>query len=619
MTQTIKSVIVVICDLLIVLISLLLSYALLYRGLGNWAAARNNFIIYLIFCGCAVIPNAALGTYTFVFRYAGLADALRQCAASLISLALALSVSLLLPFMPSLTTIIICTMFELIFMGFMRFSGRIFQMLPLAAFVTQRRKNVSILFTGIDNAIPIMDKLHAESTRCRVAAVVDKLPRRSACFRLQRARLPGGGYAVLENALRVYKPAELIIDRKDLKELKLPLIIRLCTKYGCRLRMYNGIEDFSGQPIRDIKLEDLLGRSPVCLDVDQIRAFIRDKIVLVTGGAGSIGSEICRQALTHGCRRLIVLDICENALFELDHELIKSFGKGRHEIVVGSIRDMDCLNRVFSTYRPQIVFHAAAHKHVPLMELNPEEAIINNICGTQNTANAALNYGVERFVLISTDKAVKPANTMGATKRVAEMLIQSLSAESTRTIFTAVRFGNVLGSNGSVIPLFQKQIREGGPVTVTHPQMERYFMTISEAAQLVMQAGAMASGGEIYVLEMGKQIKIIDLANELIRLSGMENGRDIKIEFTGLRPGEKLSEELIRADETKIRTNNPKIYMCSPAEKNRDFMSSLKQFQASLCDPDCDCKAALMDFVRRQDQICIDAISLGSSDSLPIR
>ena len=312
------------------------------------------------------------------------------------------------------------------------------------------------------------------------------------------------------------------------------------------------------------KLKIYFGRDVTKLDNSKIEILIKDEIVLVTGAGGSIGSELCRQIITYKPKRLIMLDIYENNLYELETELVKKYGVDTIKAVIGSIRDKRRLASIFDEYMPKIVFHAAAHKHVPLMEGSPLEAIKNNIYGTWNLINCADEYKVKRFIQISTDKAVNPTNIMGATKRMCEMMIQAKNKQSS-TEYAAVRFGNVLGSNGSVIPLFKKQISEGGPVTLTHKDITRYFMTIPEAVSLVIQAMTFAEGGEIFVLDMGKPVKIYDLAESLIKLSGYEVGKDIKIEITGLRPGEKLYEELLMDSENLIKTSNNKIFIEEPS------------------------------------------------------
>ncbi len=345
-------------------------------------------------------------------------------------------------------------------------------------------------------------------------------------------------------------------------------LFTICSNTKCKVKILPSLsqlidETVSVQKIRDVKIEDLLGREPIKLDNNEICNQVNHRVVLVTGGGGSIGSELCRQIADYTPKRLIILDNYENNAYDIQNELLSNYPELDLVTIIANIREKPRLERIFKSYRPDLVFHAAAHKHVPLMETNPTEAIKNNIFGTLNVAECADKYGAKRFVMISTDKAVNPTNIMGATKRVAEMIIQAFSKQS-GTEFVAVRFGNVLGSNGSVIPLFKKQIEQGGPVTVTDPEIIRYFMTIPEAVQLVLQAGAMAEGGEIFVLDMGEPVKIYDLARNLIKLSGFEPDVDIKIEFTGLRPGEKLYEELLLAEEGIEATKNNKIYVAKP-------------------------------------------------------
>ena len=321
--------------------------------------------------------------------------------------------------------------------------------------------------------------------------------------------------------------------------------------------------------LRDVEIEDLLGRDAIKLDNKNISTLIKDKNVLVTGGGGSIGSELCRQIMKYNPEKLIIFDIYENNLYDIELELKSKYPKQKIEAIVGSVRDKKRLEDVFSEYKPSLVFHAAAHKHVPLMENNPLEAIKNNIFGTYNVVNCADKYGTERFVLISTDKAVNPTNVMGASKRVCEMIVQAKNKVS-KTEYVAVRFGNVLGSNGSVIPLFKKQIANGGPVTLTHKEITRFFMTIPEAVGLILQAVTYAQGGEIFVLDMGEPVKIYDLAVSLIKLSGYEPEVDIPIEITGLRPGEKLYEELLMAEEGLTATKHDKIFVSEPLHMEID-------------------------------------------------
>lgn len=361
-------------------------------------------------------------------------------------------------------------------------------------------------------------------------------------------------------------------------------IYNICKKTGCKLKTLPGIyEIITGNvnisQLRDVDINDLLGRDPVQLNNKNINKYIKEKVVLVTGGGGSIGSELCRQIVKFKPEKLIILDIYENNAYDLQMELKYKYPDLNLDVVIASIRDLKRLKEVFETYKPYVVFHAAAHKHVPLMEENPTEAIKNNVIGTYNLAQCSHMYGVKKFVQISTDKAVNPTNVMGATKRFCEKIIQAFDKES-NTEYVAVRFGNVLGSNGSVIPLFKKQIKKGGPVTVTHPEINRFFMTIPEAAQLVIQAGAMANGGEIFVLDMGEPVKIVDLARDLIRLSGLKPDEDIEIKYTGLRPGEKLYEELLMDEVALTSTEHEKIFIEKPMEFNIKYIEkSIEEFR----------------------------------------
>lgn len=381
-----------------------------------------------------------------------------------------------------------------------------------------------------------------------------------------------GGRECLKTIIARHQVREVIVAARSISKEILRDIFEKCKETRCHLKLYETLQDvdendLSRVRIRDVSVEELLGRDPVNLEMEEVRFYIASRTVLVTGGAGSIGSEICRQVLSYGCKKLIVLDFDENGLFEINYELSLKYGKDSYEVVLGSIREEDRLEEIFSKYKPEVVFHAAAHKHVPLMESNPMEAIKNNVFGTLNVAKMADKHKVKKFILISTDKAVNPPNIMGASKRIAELCLQMMD-RSSETEFAAVRFGNVLGSAGSVVPLFKEQIASGGPVTVTHPDIKRYFMTIPEAVQLVLQAGAMAKGGEIFVLDMGEPVKIVDLARTLIQLSGLQPDEDIKIVYTGLRPGEKLFEEINLSEEEVSRTSNNKIFVMKQGEHN---------------------------------------------------
>ena len=383
-----------------------------------------------------------------------------------------------------------------------------------------------------------------------------------------------------------YGVNEIIVAIPSASSSEKKKILESCSRaVGCNVLTLPGIYqiingDVHVSMLRKIEINDLLGREPVDLRMETIMHYVKGKTVLVTGGGGSIGSEICRQIAGYAPRTLILFDIYENSAYDVRGELLYQYPDLDLQVLIGSVRNEKRVNTIFSTYRPELVFHAAAHKHVPLMEDSPNEAIKNNVLGTWNVAKAADAYHAKKMVLISTDKAVRPTNIMGASKRVCELIVQSF-AQTSKTEYAAVRFGNVLGSNGSVVPLFQKQIAHGGPVTVTHPDIIRYFMTIPEAVHLVLQCGALAEGGEIFILDMGEPVKILDLAENMIRLSGLEPGKDIPITFTGLRPGEKLYEELLISLDNLKTTENKQIFVAQPApvdaERTQRFVCKLVQ------------------------------------------
>jgi len=420
-----------------------------------------------------------------------------------------------------------------------------------------------LLIVGAGNAGEVLlREIHRMGeTRYEVVGFIDDDPHKTG-VRIH-------GVPVLANCEKIKEIAkkrnidEIVIAMPSATHKQMRRVVELCR--GTNLR-FSTVPDLmaiaSGQvkvsQIRDVNINDLLGREPVRLDTEQISRFIKDKVILITGAGGSIGSEMCRQVSQFQPRRLLLLEQAENGLFFIERELRRNFPQIDYQAIICDIADRKRVDWVFENYGPKVVFHAAAHKHVPLMELNPGEAIKNNVIGTRNIAEAADQYGSSHFVMISTDKAVNPTSIMGSSKRIAEMVIQCLNKRS-RTDYVTVRFGNVLGSNGSVIPIFRDQIAAGGPVTVTHPEMQRYFMTIPEASQLVLQAATMGQGGEVFVLDMGEPVKIVDLARDLITLSGFRPGEDIEIQFTGMRPGEKLFEELAMTGEDMQPTRHPKI------------------------------------------------------------
>lgn len=380
-----------------------------------------------------------------------------------------------------------------------------------------------------------------------------------------------GAIENVEKYVENYNIDTLIVAIPSAGVVRIAEVLALCNKTDCRLKIFSGIssaisDDAPSTHLRNVKIEDLLGREEIVLDSTPVRENIAGRTILVTGGGGSIGSELCRQISDFKPDRLVIFDIYENNAYDLQNELLRNgFPKSALTVLIGSVRDKGKLEEIFSLYKPDIVFHAAAHKHVPLMEDSPSEAIKNNVFGTLNVALCAKEYRIKKFVLISTDKAVNPTNVMGATKRICELIVQSINRTTTHTDFVAVRFGNVLGSNGSVIPLFRRQLEDGGPLTVTHPDIIRYFMTIPEAVRLILQAMSFAEGGEIFVLDMGQPVKILDLAENFIRLSGLEPYKDVDIVFTGLRPGEKLYEELLMDEEGIAKTPNKKIFIGHPS------------------------------------------------------
>ena len=406
---------------------------------------------------------------------------------------------------------------------------------------------------------------------------------------------------------------EIIICIANINPQRKREIINICKKTDAKIKTIPGIYEIIDGKVnitkfRDVQIEDLLGREPIKMNLDDMNGIIKDKIIMVTGGGGSIGSELCRQIVKYEPKQLVLIDIYENNAYDIQQEIKRHFPEIDLKVLIASVRDEHKMDKIFEQYRPEIVFHAAAHKHVPLMEDSPCEAIKNNVFGTQNVVNLSDKYNVKKFVLISTDKAVNPTNIMGATKRCCEMIVQTKNKTS-KTEFVAVRFGNVLGSNGSVVPLFKKQIEEGGPVTVTHEEVTRFFMTIPEAVSLVLQASAMAEGGEIFVLDMGEPVKIIDLARNLIKLSGFEPNVDIKIEVTGLRPGEKLYEEVLMDEEGLQKTSNNQIRIGRPIDIDEAEFKKELNILKRVADNDQDEKVDLImksivpTYVRREEAV----------------
>ena len=430
------------------------------------------------------------------------------------------------------------------------------------------RSNVMLIGAGAAANTVLKEIESSRYVNMNVKCIIDDQP---GCHGKYLRGVPIiGGRDKIVDAVGEYCIDEIIFAIPSANNKAKKEILDICKETGCKLltlpgmyQLING--DVSVSRLKEVDIEDLLGREPVEINTEEVLQNLQDKVVMVTGGGGSIGSELCRQISGHNPRQLIIVDIYENSAYEIQQELLRKHPELDLVVLIASVRNTARMDAIFEKYHPDIVYHAAAHKHVPLMETSPNEAIKNNVFGTYKIAQAADKYGADKFVLISTDKAVNPTNIMGASKRICEMVIQMMNQRS-KTNFVAVRFGNVLGSNGSVIPLFKKQIAEGGPVTVTHPDIIRYFMTIPEAVSLVLQAGAFAKGGEIFVLDMGEPVKILDLAKNLIKLSGYKVDEDIAIEFIGLRPGEKMYEELLMDEEGLKETANRMIYVGKPIE-----------------------------------------------------
>lgn len=472
-----------------------------------------------------------------------------------------------------------------------RFSYRLVRLLYRSNIHGRHVRNTMIIGAGEACNVVMKELELSTELDARICCVIDDDVKKQGTY-IHGVKVVGGRDKILEYAER-YAINEIIVAIPSASKVEQRKILAICQQVqGCELKILPGVYqlvngEVSVSKLRNVEIEDLLGRDPIQITTEKIGRYVSDKVVLVTGGGGSIGSELCRQIAANGVRQLIIFDIYENNAYDIQQELKRTYPNLDLVVLIGSVRNGRKVNSVFEKYRPDIVYHAAAHKHVPLMEDSPNEAIKNNVFGTYKVALAADRYKTSKFVLISTDKAVNPTNIMGASKRMCEMIIQVFNNRS-KTEYVAVRFGNVLGSNGSVIPLFRKQIEEGGPVTVTHPDIIRYFMTIPEAVSLVLQAGASAKGGEIFVLDMGKPVKIADLARNMIRLSGLKEGVDIEIKYTGLRPGEKLYEELLMKEEGLKGTENELIHIGRPLEfQEEEFLKDLEElYQEAYAETD---------------------------------
>ena len=555
---------------------------------GRTSFTEYNSLLFascFFFVCCYEVVYWLMGMYDSLWRYAEIVEFFRLCMASVIAVGIFVVVTWALwaserriPF----SVYFLSTTFASALTLYARLTYRMFRNTKLAQRGLKRRRTL-VIGAG-DAASTLLHELSKnKSPDMSIICCVDDAPEKVG-RNIMGVEIMGTTEDIPELVERC-EIETLLLAIPTVDEENKRRILGICNKTKCNVRILPDIvkliadgKDILSR-IRDVRVEDVLGRPEVELK-DSTNELITNKTVMVTGGGGSIGSELCRQIAMCSPKKLIVLDIYENSAYSIQQELLRRYGDRLNlQVLIASVRDSKKIDALFRANRPDVVFHAAAHKHVPLMEISPEEAVKNNVFGTYNVACAADRYGAERFVLISTDKAVNPTNVMGATKRVCEMIVQAL-AQKSKTKFVAVRFGNVLGSNGSVLPLFKEQIAAGGPVTVTDPEIVRFFMTIPEAVQLVLEAGQMGKGGEIFVLDMGKPVKILDLAENLIKLSGLIPYKDIQIQFTGLRPGEKLYEELLMDEEGVRKTGNRKIFVGSPLGLNKDtFFEQLAELK----------------------------------------
>ena len=561
---------IVLCDVLFILCAMIFSAWILNVDFQ----ANNFYIFFLVTVASTVLVFSATRIYDIVYSSAGLSEGIRVMVACVLQGIITLVISLSI-FKVSLRFVLIFNVFFMLLCCTQRYVKRVYLTFKKKYQDRNEKKTrLMIVGGGMAGSLIIQELQSSKFVTMQPVCVIDDDP-------LKLRRLIHGVPIVgrtdeIADIAKKYEIETIIVAMPSISAKELKKIYEKCSLANCKVQTLPGIyqlinEDISVSKLREVDIADLLGREQITVDAS-VAEYIKDNVVLVTGGGGSIGSELCRQIAAQKPKQLIIFDIYENNAYEIEQELLRTHTDLSLLTLIGSVRDAKKIDTVFETYRPDIVFNAAAHKHVPLMETSPNEAVKNNVFGTLNVARASDKYGVKRFVQISTDKAVNPTNVMGATKRICEMIIQSMAKKS-KTEFVAVRFGNVLGSNGSVIPLFKKQIAEGGPVTVTHKDIIRYFMTIQEAVSLVLQAGAYAKGGEIFVLDMGEPVRIYDLAVNLIRLSGLEPNVDVDIVCTGLRPGEKLYEERLMAEEGLQKTANDMISIGHPLEIDDEFLS----------------------------------------------
>ena len=580
MNKTLKTTLLIFLDIVFVLLSYVLP---LFREDILYCFA-NNYYFILGGIALTVLLNFSFKLYSGLLNYVGVIDAIKIAVSAVIALfynliAAVVSKELTVEWaMISTMVAYVCVFITRFYpraVGYMKAYGKRREEID-------SRTRLMIIGAGSAGSILIREMKNSVKSTMLPVCVLDDDPNKIGKY-INGVKVVGRSGEV-EYYAKKYGVQEIIIAMPSASKKVVSRLISVCQRTQCKIKTVPGIFQLaSGQvsvsDIKNVSIDDLLGREQVEVNLNEIMGYIEGKTVLVTGGGGSIGSELCRQIARHNPEQLIVVDIYENNAYDIQQELLRHIPNLNLKVLIASVRDETKINSLFDKYRPHIVFHAAAHKHVPLMEDSPNEAVKNNVGGTFNVADAAGRYNAEKFILISTDKAVNPTNIMGATKRICEMIIQTMDKKYD-TEYVAVRFGNVLGSNGSVIPLFKRQIREGGPVTVTHKDIVRYFMTIPEAVSLVLQAGAYAKGGEIFVLDMGEPVRIYDLAVNMIKLSGFEPHTDIEIKITGLRPGEKLYEERLMEEEGLERTENKMISIGKPLEiDEKHLFSKIKRLE----------------------------------------
>ena len=575
--------ILILCDFAAITVSVLLSLLITY---GTVEFGLKLLYWYLFNIAAGYLFFALFKLYFIVFTSVGVIDTLKAVGAMVLILCANIAYSLIID---SFIGIRVCFTFS-IMLGvialLIRFSKRIYVAVRYS-FSRKNKNKVRAMIVGGGNAgtMLIREIQSTDKIMYLPVCVIDD-DQTKIGKSINNVKIIGKTDEIPAYAEK-YAIDEILIAMPAAPKAEIKRVFDICENTKCKVKTLPGIYqivngDASVTALREVQISDLLGRDQIKVNLDEIMGYIENRVVLVTGGGGSIGSELCRQIATHNPKQLIILDIYENNAYDIEQELKRRHPELNLLTLIASIRDVGKLNDVFKKYSPEIVFNAAAHKHVPLMETSPNEAVKNNVLGTLNVARCADKFGSKVFVQISTDKAVNPTNIMGATKRICEMIIQTIGKHSRNTKFVAVRFGNVLGSNGSVIPLFEKQIAEGGPVTVTHRDIIRYFMTIPEAVSLVLQAGAYAQGGQIFVLDMGEPVKIYDLAYNLIKLSGLEPNVDIEIKCTGLRPGEKLFEERLMDEEGMQKTPNGLISIANPIEiDERNLWETLEKLRVS--------------------------------------